>query len=292
MQYGSSTKYLFIWMAALATSVFADQLALTNGDIIQGQLDEQTDTHMIWNSDSFGALSIALEQVATINGEPLNTQPMNVFSNGSLSFAGGHSDGNQEREDWDLSSYLEWREGDFRHSSNLNYETHSLDGSLSKREYAIGYGVDWFFQEQWYWSNSVVFGANEERAIDQYYSVGSAIGRQFWESELTALSAETGLLWISEDLEDQTSDRRLTWSWAADYRIQVRENIELFHSHKIFIALTDLKDSDLKADVGLKVPVVENLFTELKLEWIYDNQPAVDTKKSDSQFTIGVNYSW
>jgi putative salt-induced outer membrane protein YdiY len=72
----------------------------------------------------------------------------------------------------------------------------------------------------------------------------------------------------------------------------VLDNIELFHSHKIFIALTDLKDSDLRADLGLKVPVVENLFTELKLEWIYDNQPAAGTEKSDSQLTIGVNYSW
>ena len=69
-------------------------------------------------------------------------------------------------------------------------------------------------------------------------------------------------------------------------------NIELFHSHKIFIALTDLSDSDIRADLGFKVPVVENLFTELKLEWIYDNQPAADTEKSDSQLTIGVNYSW
>ena len=182
--------------------------------------------------------------------------------------------------------------GDFRHRSNLNYETHSLNGSSPNREYALGYGLDWFFDEQWFWKNGIAFGANEERAIDRYYTVGSAIGRQFWESELTALSAETGLSWISEDFEDQTSDRRLTWSWAADYRTQVLDNIELFHSHKIFIALTDLKDSDLKADLGLKVPVVENLFTELKLEWIYDNQPAAGTEKSDSQLTIGVNYSW
>ena len=69
-------------------------------------------------------------------------------------------------------------------------------------------------------------------------------------------------------------------------------NIELFHSNQLLIALTDLDDSDLRADLGLKVPVVENLFTELKLEWIYDNQPVAGTEKSDSQLTIGVNYSW
>ena len=301
MRYGSSTKNSLIWMAALfaslalATTAAADQITLTNGDIIQGQLNQQTETHVIWNSDSFGALTIAQEQVTSINGEPFGEQPTEVFSNtynGSLSFTGAYASGNQEREDWDLDSSVEWREGDFRHRSNLNYETHSLNGSSPNTEYALGYGIDWFFQDQWFWSNSVSFGANEERAIDQYYYIGSAIGRQFWESESTALSAEAGLLWISEDLEDQTSDRRLTWSWSADYRTRVLNNIELFHSHKIFIALTDLSDSDIRADLGFKVPVVENLFTELKLEWIYDNKPAADTEKSDSQLTIGVNYSW
>ena len=300
MQYGSSTKNSLIRMAALTTLaltsiVSADQITLTNGDIIQGQLNEQTESHVIWNSESFGNLSIALEQVVSINNEPFGPQPAEVFTNtynGSLSFTGAYASGNQEREDWDFDSDVEWREGDFRHRSNLNYESHSLDGSTPNQEYTLGYGVDWFFQEQWFWKNGVALGANEERAIDQYYAVGTAIGRQFWESESSALSAETGLLWISEDFEDQTSDRRLTWSWATDYRTQILNNIELFHSHQIFIALTDASDSDLRADLGLKVPVVENLFTELKLEWIYDNQPAAGTEKSDSQLTIGVNYSW
>lgn len=301
MQYGSSTKKSLIRMAALTTifalttTVSADQITLTNGDIIQGQLNEQTESHVIWHSESFGNLSIAVEQVASINGEPFGPQPVEVFHNtynGSLSFTGAYASGNKEREDWDFDSDVEWREGDFRHRSNLNYESHSLDGSAPNQEYALGYGVDWFFQEQWFWKNGVALGANEERAIDQYYAVGTAIGRQFWESESSALSAETGLLWISEDFEDQTSDRRLTWSWATDYRTQILDNIELFHSHQIFIGLTDVSDSDLRADLGLKVPVVENLFTELKLEWIYDNQPAAGTEKADSQLTIGVNYSW
>ena len=295
MQYGRSTKYLFIWMATSATGVSADQISLINGDLIHGQLGAKTDSYVILNSDNFGELSIALEEIASINGEAVGEQPAEVFSNtyhGSLSFTGAYASGNQEREDWDFDSRVEWREADFRHRSNLNYETHSLNGSSPDREYAIGYGLDWFFKEQWFWKNSVAFGANEERAIDRYYALGSALGRQFWDTQSTALSAETGLFWISEDFEDQTSDRRLTWSWAADYRSKVINNIELFHSHKLFIALTDLKDSDLRADLGFKVPVVENLFTELKLEWIYDNQPAAGTEKSDSQLTIGVNYSW
>ena len=64
--------------------------------------------------------------------EPLVEQAVEVFNNtykGSLSFTGAYASGNQEREDWDFDSNVAWREGDFRHRSNLNYETHSLNGS-------------------------------------------------------------------------------------------------------------------------------------------------------------------
>ena len=301
MRYGSFTKRSLIWMVTffasltLATSVTADQITLTNGDIIKGQLKQQTDTHVIWSSDSFGTLTIAQEQIASINGESFGEEPAEIFSNtyeGSLSFTGAYASGNQEREDWDLDSGVKWRDGDFRHGSSLNYETHRLNNSPKNREYAVNYVLDWFFQDQWFWSNGVSFGANEERAIDNFYYIGSSLGRQFWESKSTALSASTGLLWLSEDFEDQSTDRRLTWSWSADYRALLINNIQLFHSHKVFIALTDFGDSDLSADLGIKIPVVKNLFAEVKLEWDYDNQPAVGKEKSDSQLTMGVNYSW
>ena len=129
---------------------------LVNGDIINGQLEEQTGEHLIWNSDSLGTLTIALEQVALIDGQPFGEKPTEIFSNtyhGSLSFTGAYASGNQEREDWDFDR-VEWRQGDFRHHSNLNYETHSLNDSPANREYALGYGVDWFFQEQWFWKNA------------------------------------------------------------------------------------------------------------------------------------------
>ena len=99
-------------------------------------------------------------------------------------------------------------------------------------------------------------------------------------------------MWISESLNDQTKDQRLTWSWAADYRRNLMHRMELFHTHKVLIALTDFEDTELRANLGLRVPVVENLFTEIKLEWIFDNQPADGKKPTDTQLSIGVNYGW
>ncbi|MDG2501734.1 MAG: DUF481 domain-containing protein [Porticoccaceae bacterium] len=308
MRNGSCPLFLLgmIGLTAIAlpySQLFADELVLTNGDRIQGQSVAQTDDHLIWRSDSFGELSIALEAVASINGVALSSaastsEPslvLSSFSNsykGGLSVTGAYASGNEEREDWDIESAVEWRTGDYRHNTNINYESHSLNGSPSNEEYHLGYGVDFFFREKWFWKNGAARGANENRAIDQYYSIGSAIGRQLWDTESSALSAESGLTWISEEFDNQSADNRLTWSWSADYRQILIRSLELFHTHRLLVSLSDAKDSEIRADIGLKAPLVDNLFTELKFEWIYDNQPALGTDPSDSQLTIGVNYSW
>ena len=295
----STIKQFFgLFFLTFYIASFADEIKLSNGDVLQGQEQQRTENQVLWLSDNFGLLAIDKSGIATINEIPLNAPAataVELFSNtynGDLSFTGGYSSGNIKREDWDLDGDVEWRHGDFRHKSEINFESHSLDGSRPAEQYDLGHSVDWFFQDKWFWSNSLAWGANDDRSIDQFYSIGSGIGHQFWDSEITSLSLETGLLWISEDLTDQTSDRRLTWSWAADYRRMLGNKIEIFHRHGLLIALTDMSDSELSADFGLKVPVVANLFTELKLEWIYDNQPALGTRSTDSQLTIGVNYSW
>jgi hypothetical protein len=303
MQY----KLWAVFLLALSTAISADELKLTNGDVIQGHLletpeDPEADgSQIIWQSDNFGPLSIALQQVATINGVApeanisSRARAVNQFSTsykGDISATGAYASGNEEREDWDIEGAVEWQDGDFRHRSGINYESHSLDNIPANEEYYADYGIDWFFQDQWFWSNNLTWGANDNRAIEQYYTVGSAIGRQFWNRESGALSAETGLLWINEEYQDNSSDNRLTWSWAADYRQMITASLELFHRHSLLVSLDNLSDSEIKADVGLKAPLIKNIYTELKLEWIYDNQPALGTDPSDSQLTIGVSYSW
>lgn len=308
MRYGLPfTALLTVALSPLST---AGEIVLTNGDTLQGQLLEQNAQGVIWVSESFGNLSIPVENIATINGTPVTqliaaatAEPELVVSDepvnkpiedykGTLSFTGAFADGSERREDWDLETGVEWRHDNQRHRTSANYESHSLNGSPADEEYELAYGLDWFFQEQWYWNNSVTWEANENRAIDQRYTLGSAIGHQLWDEESRALSVETGLLWINEEFEDGTDNERLNWRWGADYRTSIFGNLEFFHTHELLVSLEDTDDSEVKADFGLKAPVVDNLFTELKLEWVYDNQPAEGAERNDSQVTIGVNYSW
>ncbi len=139
----------------------ADELALVNGDVLQGTTVAQTDSHFIWLSDNFVALTIDLKRVASINGEPLfssSTMPevtaavssLSHGLRGELSVTGAYASGNEEREDWDIGTAVEWRAGDYRHDAAINYESHSLDGSAASEEHHVGYGLDFFFREKWF----------------------------------------------------------------------------------------------------------------------------------------------
>lgn len=291
--------YALCLTTLVSTTVSAGELVLVNGDLIKGDLVEQTSDQIVWASENFGHLTLDLDSIATVNGLPITADHSSLSSSGfsstysgSLSATGAYASGNENREDWDIEGSVQWRQGDLRHHSGINYESHRLDSIPAREEYNLDYGLDWFFREQWFWNNSFVWGANDSRAIDQYYSAGSALGRQFWDSQKTALSAETGLLWINEKYQDGTEDDRLTWSWAADYRRMLTASLELFHSHSLRASISDLDDSEIRADLGLKAPLIRDIYTELKFEWIYDNQPVAGTDSSDSQLTIGVSYSW
>lgn len=68
----------FSLIIPLSATSSADEIILVNGDILQGTQTEITDTHIIWNTDNFGALSIAIDQVLTVSGVPSSNTPAEV----------------------------------------------------------------------------------------------------------------------------------------------------------------------------------------------------------------------
>ncbi|MBT3527684.1 MAG: hypothetical protein HN476_00940, partial [Porticoccaceae bacterium] len=53
----------------LSTKSIADQIILTNGDSLQGTKTGETESHLFWQSDTFGPLTIALDDVVSITAE-------------------------------------------------------------------------------------------------------------------------------------------------------------------------------------------------------------------------------
>ena len=304
--------YLFSFLIITFSAVSsAEEIILLNGDILQGSITEETDSHIIWNADNFGNLSIALDQVLSVNGALLTNNSMDVtqsrpeeepsaitrsFSgesfSGSTAAFGNMSSGNDERNEWGLEAEMSWLNGDLRHRSALGYESKSADNNQANVKYHLSHSVDWFFKDSWFWSNQGSFGANDNRAIDNFYTLGSNLGNQFWDNDESALLAETGLVWISETFIDGTKDDRVTLSWSSVYRKLLFKKMGFSHSHQLLVSIEDADNSQFSADVGFDFPWINNLFTKISIEWTYDNRPVEGVEKIDRKLNLGLNYSW
>ena len=282
---------------------FSDEIELKNGDIIHGELIDINKNRVLWHSEVFDLLSIPVANVLTIGGKSFLEEQMTKdaydlsktslpYFHGSISLTGSASSGNQERRNWDLDTTLQRRKNQFRQIANLEYESHSLNDRDAKNSYNIRYAADWFFRDSWFWRNELSFGADQARALDQIVTIGSAAGHQFWTNDNSALSSELGLLWIAENQTDHKINETLTLSWSLDYSKSVSSRLDFFHKHDLTISIQDLQDNQAEIDVGLRIPLIKDLFTEIKFEWIYDNQPAAGADNLDSQFSIGINYAW
>ena len=282
---------------------FSDQLELTNGDIIQGYLISKSDDHILWMSSILGELSVERSFVRTIHSEVIADPPTRVNTtlqnlsiqpeySGDMSISGSSASGNQSRRDWNIDVRLERRAKELRQIGLLEYENHNLDNIRASDAFEISYAADWFFKDRWFLRNELSFATDEVRAVELRYGIGSALGLQLIDGMNSQLSVESGLMWLSEEQNLGVSSDNLTWSWSLYYSLIFWNNVTLAHSQNVNVAIDDIRDSESDFDVSLKLPLIDNLFAELKLEWLYDNQPVLGKDLLDTQFSLGINYSW
>lgn len=283
----------------------ADQILLTNGDVIEGAVIEQSDDYIVWESVNFGKMTIAMGKVdsvlssvatadqVTVNQSTVMAKPLEPVSlRGSVSVAGTFISGNEDREEWAGTVGLSHRQDHLRHRANFDYQFRQDQDQSSKENYNLTYAFDWFFKDNWFWSNNLSYGANDDRALDQFYTVSSLIGNQLWDNKGGALSFETGATWINETLVTQVDESKLTWNWSTNYRKSLYKNMIFSHSNQLLVAIEDSSDSLFQGNFALDFPLVDQLFTKVELRWVYDNEPPEGIEKVDRRATIGINYSW
>ncbi|RPG92601.1 MAG: DUF481 domain-containing protein [Cellvibrionales bacterium TMED148] len=299
-------RYRFLLLLPLLLmreSNHANQIRLKNGDLLNGKLIDVTESKIVWRSDTFGLLSIPIDDVVkTLDGRSFQKLASAVDTDsfekslasyeGNVSISGSASSGNQERKNWDFDVTLERTKDQLRQIGTFEYESHSLDGRQAENSFNVIYMADWFIEEHWFWRNEVSVSADENRSLDQVFSVGSALGRQFWDDGSGALSTELGVLWVAENQTNDIKNEQMTLNWSLDYSKMFWNEITFYHQHDLWISMQDINDNQAEIDIGIKIPLIRDLFTEIKFEWIFDNKPVLGSDKLDSKYSIGINYVW
>ena len=216
---------------------------------------------------------------------------------GKLDVTGSSSSGNKEEVYWDISTGIVMRQDDIRQTVDLDYEAKSQNDDPVDEFYEAAYQVDWFFLPEWFWYGDLKATKDEDSNIAERYQLGTGLGYQFWETEQTALSAETGITQVKENFEEvspgEEKGREYTsWRSGINYRYALPFGADFYHKSELLASLEESEDWEIDTETGLGLPLFKGISTQLKLEYDYDNQPADEQDEEDTRLTIGLGYKW
>ncbi|MGM8228765.1 DUF481 domain-containing protein [Cellvibrio sp. ARAG 10.3] len=219
---------------------------------------------------------------------------------GRINLWGAYSRGNEVRDEWNVQAEFTLRRSEFRHTLGGEYARASWWYSEPPEKWNLSYGLDWFFRERWFWSNNVALGVEEARGIDNYYTLGSGAGYQFWENSKSALSLRSGLAYYNEvymdsfviDPDYEIDDNYTAWRLATDFRYTLPLGVSFFHNNELIQSFDDSSNFYLKTTTGLSAMILSKVYSELKVDYNVDNQPQPGKQEKDTRMSVGVSYKW
>lgn len=218
---------------------------------------------------------------------------------GKLAIVGNQASGNKRNRNWEVDARTTLKGEIFRHILSVEYDgKRNSDEDPTDEEYDGQYTFRWDFSPQTFWFASGAIEANEARKIQERYTFGTGIGFQFWEQRNSAFSIEWGFEYVdelTEANEDTSIDEHQEFAsttLGSTYRFRVARDIILFNENAFVQSLQDSAEWNIKSVTGLTIPIIQRVTTDLKYEYFYDNNPAENTLKRDSQFRFGLGYQW
>lgn len=233
---------------------------------------------------------------------------------GKLTLVGSEKSGNVNSSNWLVGSEIRWRVNDFRHDIEIRYTGESLEiepveGSeelagtdSSVVEYYKGfYGINWFFLPRWYLLTDVTAEKDDAKLIKERYVYGLGSGFQWWETNKTAFKVEASALQTKEryeltelDILANADDRKdfASGRLAVDFRYKFPRDIAFFHRSNIQQSFDDSNDWRARAETGITAPLGFGISAAFNVDYDYYNDPQEGLEKSDTNYRVGIAYSW
>ncbi len=233
---------------------------------------------------------------------------------GKLTILGSEKTGNVNSSNWLVGSEVRWRINDFRHDFEIKYTGESLEiepvevteGAVEPEttvvEYYKGfYGVNWFFLPRWYLLTDVTAEKDDAKLIKERYVYGLGSGFQWWETNKTALKFEASALQSKEryeltelDILAGTDERKdfASGRLAMDFRYKFPRDIAIFQRSNFQQSFEDSNDWRARAELGLTAPLGFGISAAFNVDYDYYNDPQEGLEKSDTNYRVGIAYSW
>jgi putative salt-induced outer membrane protein YdiY len=307
------------------SSAYADEIRLTNGDRLTGEIDNLVGGKLTLKSDLAGTVTIDISNIRTItsnapleihlkDGSVLNeritpAEPVELSTvdsinpppkpkprwHGEISAGYNSAHGNTNTDNINASASLKKRTEKDRTKVSGDYaKSREKDETSGKKEtiedwWKVAGNYDYFLTKKLFAFAEASYETDDIADLERRVILGGGLGYQWIESEQMNFSTRAGLASLYEKFENQGSGgSELVAHLGYDFDKQLRDNIQFIHNLKFYPAVDKLSDYFLTSTAEIKAGITENIFTSFKVLFDYDATPAADSGNTDVKYILSV----
>jgi hypothetical protein len=230
--------------------------------------------------------------VTQINPADWETGKKSRFS-GELDTAVKLERGNTHENRTDVTSRMEWNK--MRHRIQLagKIEHSDNNSAVTIDNWSIESSYDNTHAKRSYFGARTSLKSDGMSDLNLRWATGPHIGFRFIESSRTALNAETGMEYTSENYRSQPLDTFLSESWRVEFtHFLIPGKLELYHRDSGRFNLTNTRRISFDTWNGVKLPIAGGLNTSAEIKTAYDGDAPPDVQSLDLVYWLRVGYQW
>lgn len=235
--------------------------------------------------------SIDLASITAINPKKVTKEKVQLH--GFINLSAAISDGNTNNKNYYADGEVVARTEDNRYTLGTSFSQTEDEGKRTEENY-LGYmKYDHFLSSKWYMYANALFNKDEFKDLNLMTSLGVGNGYQFWESDKKNFSIEGGISFVNEDFVGVEDESYPAGRWALKYdRFLFNTPAQFFHNHELLFGLSDTNDLYMRAQTGIRFPLIKLLTATFQLDHDWDNTPAPGKVRTDTRYRFGIGYSW
>lgn len=200
--------------------------------------------------------------------------------------------GNTDSQNGLFYADTDLRLGVHRHHGDLTIRREKTDGEYTQEQDLFNYSYDWMIAKPWYLGAVASWERNPINELDNRYTVGAHIGRDFFDDPHRFLTASLGAGYTKEEYFTE-EDSGATGLWSLRYTQDfLSDKFAFFHNHRLNYQFFGDNNWLLRTNTGFRFDIVGSLYTNISLRWDYQAEPPEGVEKDDTTLAIGLGASF
>lgn len=268
-----------------------------NGALFTGRIECLTDgrIRLVSPAGETGEAPTPLEtlEIRNIIGMKTAEPDKGFVHNGNITAGGVQAHGNKSSKAWNASARLLSRYDRHRIGLEGKYNYGKSGDEVTAEDYLAGVKYDYFLTKRFFSYIQGLYEKDNVAGLDRRLTSGGGLGYQIIDTPRHQLSLEAGISHINEHNDGAPNRDYEAGRWAVRLdSVLVADRLNLFHYHEGYDRLDDADTFIFRSEQGLRLKVANNLYTNVQVDYDYNNNPPPGQKKTDTRYIFGFSFDF